>query len=208
MDEMNTRELMSALTDGQLDSEALARGIALAMSDPSARTAWHDYHLIGDVLRSAELAGGTAPAAFMGRMQLRLRQEHAVPVPAGGAALAPYQRQLSAPADLSARVRAEAANDGSFRWKLVAGVASAAAVAAVAWTLIAGLAPKPDQGQFAVAPAPTKPVATLANGERGVMIRDARLDELLAAHRQLGGASVLQTPTGFVRNATFEGPAR
>ena len=40
------------------------------------------------------------------------------------------------------------------------------------------------------------------------MIRDPQLDELLAAHRQLGGASALQMPAGFLRNATFEGPTR
>jgi sigma-E factor negative regulatory protein RseA len=38
------------------------------------------------------------------------------------------------------------------------------------------------------------------------MIRDPQLDGFMAAHRQLGGASVL--PAGFVRNATLEGPAR
>jgi len=40
------------------------------------------------------------------------------------------------------------------------------------------------------------------------MIRDARLDRLLAAHRQLGGATALGTSSGFLRNATFEGPSR
>jgi sigma-E factor negative regulatory protein RseA len=40
------------------------------------------------------------------------------------------------------------------------------------------------------------------------MIRDPQLDEFMAAHRQLGGASMLQMPAGLVRNATFEGPAR
>jgi sigma-E factor negative regulatory protein RseA len=40
------------------------------------------------------------------------------------------------------------------------------------------------------------------------MIRDARLDQLLAAHRQFGSATALQTSGGFLRNATFEGPAR
>ena len=33
-------------------------------------------------------------------------------------------------------------------------------------------------------------------------------DELLAAHKQLGGNSALQMPAGFLRNATFEGNAR
>jgi sigma-E factor negative regulatory protein RseA len=40
------------------------------------------------------------------------------------------------------------------------------------------------------------------------MLRDPRLDELLAAHKQYGGASALQMPAGFLRNATFEAPQR
>jgi sigma-E factor negative regulatory protein RseA len=40
------------------------------------------------------------------------------------------------------------------------------------------------------------------------MIRDPRLDALLAAHRQFGGTSALQMPSGFLRNATFEESSR
>ena len=40
------------------------------------------------------------------------------------------------------------------------------------------------------------------------MIRDARLDQLLQARRQFGGGTALGTTSGFLRNATFEGPAR
>jgi sigma-E factor negative regulatory protein RseA len=40
------------------------------------------------------------------------------------------------------------------------------------------------------------------------MMRDPGLDKLLAAHRQFGGATALGTSSGFLRNATFEGPAR
>ena len=40
------------------------------------------------------------------------------------------------------------------------------------------------------------------------MIRDPRLDQLLAVHRQFGGAGLLQTSSGFLRNATFEAPGR
>jgi sigma-E factor negative regulatory protein RseA len=46
------------------------------------------------------------------------------------------------------------------------------------------------------------------SGESTVMIRDPRLDALLAAHRQFGGASALQMPSGFMRNATFEDGGR
>jgi len=40
------------------------------------------------------------------------------------------------------------------------------------------------------------------------MLRDAQLDALLAAHRQLGGGSALQMSSGFLRNATFDGGGR
>ena len=36
-----------------------------------------------------------------------------------------------------------------------------------------------------------------------VMLRDPRLDELVAAHRHYHGANNLQMPAGFLRNATF-----
>ena len=38
---------------------------------------------------------------------------------------------------------------------------------------------------------------------QGPMVRDTRLEELMAAHKQLGGSS-LQAPSGFLRNAGFE----
>jgi sigma-E factor negative regulatory protein RseA len=102
-----------------------------------------------------------------------------------------------------------AANDSSMRWKLLAGVASVAAVAAVGWSVMATGAGGLSSSQPQLASAPQQPVApVLARSEAGLMIRDARLDELLAAHRQFGGASALQMPAGFVRNATFEGPSR
>ena len=158
-----------------------------------AREAWHTYHLIGDVLRSGELAAGTLPTTFLSRLQLRLQQEQGLPT------ATPTQQQAE-----PALPQREAANDASFRWKLVAGVASVAAVAAIGWTVVAGLVAKPDQGQLAAAGAGT----VITGSERGAMIRDPRLDEFLAAHRQLGGASALQMPAGFLRNATFEGPNR
>jgi sigma-E factor negative regulatory protein RseA len=193
MDTMRTEELISALADGQLAGDAFARGVELAVADPVARQAWHTYHLIGDVLRSGEHAAGVLPAEFLGRLQARLQHEQ-IPPPGANTRATPSR----APAQV-------AANDASFRWKLVAGFASLAAVAAIGWTAVGGSASKPEQAQLAGTP----PAGTvLAETQRGVMIRDARLDEFLTAHRQLGGASALQMPAGFLRNATFEGPIR
>lgn len=194
MDEMRTEELISALADGQLAGEAFARGVEAAAVDPAAREAWHTYHLIGDVLRSGEQAAGAFSPGFLDRLQARLQQED-MPTPVAATRASPRPAREMPQA---------AANDGSFRWKVVAGFASLAAMAAIGWTAVVGVAPKPGQPQLAATPAGTVQAET----QRGVMIRDARLDEFLAAHRQLGGASALQTPSGFLRNATFEGPIR
>jgi sigma-E factor negative regulatory protein RseA len=199
MDRMQTQELISAMADGQLRGEAFARGVEVAAGDPVALEAWHTYHLIGDILRSGEFAAGTMPAAFLSRLQSRLEQEQrrtAVPGTSAPANPTPALEPIAA--------QRAAANDANFRWKLVAGFASLAALAAIGWTVSAGLAGKAEENQLAGAQRAT----VLAGSERGVMIRDPRLDELLAAHRQLGGASALQMPAGFLRNATYEGPAR
>lgn len=201
-DKMDKQELISALADGQLRGEAFARAVATVAADPAARRTWHAYHLIGEVLRSGQPGAATAPDRFMARLAGKLAQEQ----PFAITTVADRARPVRAAAHFDRKE--EAANDASFRWKMVAGFASLAAVAAVGWTLVGGLGTKPGQAQLAGAqPAPAN-AAVLASGERGVMIRDARLDELLAAHRQFGGASALQNPAGFLRNATFEGHGR
>lgn len=197
MEKMEPQELISALADGQLQGADCARAVQAAAGDSQSLAAWQAYHLIGDVLRSGELAlgrSGSAPSVFLARLQLRLSQE-AMPANVSIAinSVAQEVRQIRA-ADQSSS-ETVAANDASFRWKLVAGFASLAAVAAIGWTAVGGLGNRAEQAQLATATQP-------------VMIRDPRLDELLAAHRQLGGTTALQMPSGFLRNATFEGPAR
>jgi sigma-E factor negative regulatory protein RseA len=187
MENMDKREMISALADGQLAGEAFAQGVELASTDAVARDAWHAYHLIGDVLRSSDLAAGAGPDAFLARLQARLRDE-----------------QPAAPAaPLQPIVVREAAND--FRWKVVAGVASVAALSAIAWSLVSS--PGGGAGaQFAKGAQPANGVV-LTSTQQGVMMRDPRLDELLATHRQLGGAQ-LMAPAGSLRNATFDTPGR
>jgi sigma-E factor negative regulatory protein RseA len=46
----------------------------------------------------------------------------------------------------------------------------------------------------------------VGSGAPQVMLRDPRLDQLLEAHRQAAGGA--QMPSGFLRNATFEGASR
>ena len=194
--EMDNQELISALADGQLQGEALARGVQAATCDAHARQAWCSYHVVGEVLRTGRAAGGTAPEAFLARLRERLADE------------APAAAPRPALTQLAARPQPQpAAND--WIWKMAAGVASVAAVAAVGWNM-AGSSMHPGaqpqlavaaQPQLAVAPAASAPAAIEAS--TATMMRDPRLDQLLAAHRQFAG-----TPSGFLRNAAFEAPAR
>jgi len=187
MNKMDNQELISALADGQLRGEAFAQGVQAACADPAARQAWYAYHVVGEVLRTGRAATGTPPEQFLARLQQRLKDERPVgsPVP---------------PATAAVRVPQPAAND--WMWKLAAGVASFAAVAAVGWNVWGvGTVAQP---QLAAARAASAPA--VAKAEAATMVRDSRLDQLLAAHRQLAGASALQA--SFLRNATFPGPGR
>ena len=51
-----------------------------------------------------------------------------------------------------------------------------------------------------------QPIRT-PGGEEQIMIRDARLDELLATHRQ-GGTNALPMPAGFLRSTPFTSSER
>ena len=201
------REQLSALADGQLPGAAMASALAYAASD-EGRATWELYHLVGDVLRSSDLARPADPQ-FMARLRCQLAQE--------ASPASPRVVVADVPAPVAPPL-AGAANASVFRWKMAAGMASLAAVAAIGWTALAGLQGGAGDGaaaQLAVAAperqqAPTSaPVLAVAESDgQQVMIRDPRLDELLAAHKQFGSTSALQMPAGFLRNATFETPGR
>ena len=197
---LKQREQLSALLDGALDGDELSGAFDFAQLH-EGREAWQLYHLVGDVLRSPELANGTDSHDFLARFRQNLAAE---PVP-----------ELSTIADVPRLVSpqialAQAANASVFRWKMVAGFASLAVVAAVGWNSWGYLqGDAAAAAQLAVAkPASAEIVAGTDDTAQAIMIRDPRLDELLAAHKRFGSTSALQMPAGFLRNATFEEPAR
>jgi len=196
------RERLSALADGQLQGDELSAAFAYAAEDEDGAKTWQLYHLVGDVLRSADLAQPANPA-FMARLREQLAQE-----------ALPERPHAPVPVTVVAAGLPEAANASVFRWKMVAGFASLAAVAAIGWTSLASLQGAGAGAQLAAAPersspAPVAPVVAVADADgQQVMLRDPRLDELLAAHKQFGSTSALQMPAGFLRNATFETPGR
>lgn len=199
---ITTSELLSALADGQLGDEELSVALDACAHDDASLDCWNTYHLIGDVLRAPAQArismAADSELAFVRRLHSRLAQESIASV-----APTPVET-VAVPAQPLATVvhhRGAASNDSSFRWKLLAGVASLAAVSAIAWNASVFLAPS-ALPQLAQSAAPQ----IVLTSAQGPMVRDARLDELLAAHRQFGVASALQESSGFLRNAAFELP--
>jgi sigma-E factor negative regulatory protein RseA len=194
------RELVSALVDGELGAEAFVQAVQWLHESDDARASWHAYHLVGDVLRSGELAAiGANDAAFVARLRARLQGEGQLGQPGMALDLAASEARHERAVGVNEQ---EVANDASFRWKLAAGFASVALVVMVGWQLVVsanGSLGAPQLARVEVLPTQEQPQ---------VMIRDPRLDQLLAAHQQSGGISALQMPAGFLRNATYDRPAR
>ena len=198
-----------------VDSELDARGCdaLLGSLESDALSNWHAYQVIGDVLRGhPDPTGNRSATDFLAAVRLGLEDKDvrvtAQPRPVVNVAVA-----------TSGAGRRDAANDAVFRWKLVAGFASLAAVMAVSWSVVSGSNGAAAGAQLAsnapaavtttaatAAPAVNVPVAV--NTGQGVLIRDAQLEALLAEHRQHGGMSALQMPSGFIRNATYEAAGR
>jgi sigma-E factor negative regulatory protein RseA len=184
----SAKALLSAAADGQAD--ALPAACGLWRADAGARRTWHTYHLIGDVLRSEELA--SAPArdeAFVLALRGRLAAEPALLAPTPmRAQAAPRQRQ---------------------RWLVPATVA--AGLVAVAGVLVVariGL-PGAETGGATLAAASAAGLTLVGSVARtgssasrlsdGTLIRDARLDEYLRAHQAARGAMAVAAPGGLMR---------
>jgi sigma-E factor negative regulatory protein RseA len=191
-DANDPRWLLSALADGEADAAELGRGCAAwSAGDAAARERWHAYHLIGDVLRSENLA--SAPGhdrAFLERLSLRLDDEPAV--------LAPQPLRAAAPA----RRRG---------WTLP--VAMAAGVMALATVLVVTIGPGGGSSAPMLAAAPAAPaviavaasaapVVAEAAPPGGRIVRDAQLDRYLRAHRDYATALPGSLPGGSGRSIT------
>ena len=191
-------ELASALADGELQDAEFAQALTALQASAQAQASWHTYHLVGDVLRSgAGAAMGGQDAAFMARLRQRLKKEEQ-----GVARQNVPTRRVAVQ---------ESVNDSVWRWKLVAGLSSLAVVAVLGWQLAVSRPGEEVAAKLARSGVPEQtvdPSTQLASADTPQMIRDPRLDQLIAAHQQLGGTSALQMPAGFLRNATFERPAR
>lgn len=180
--EGDDRQRLSALMDGDADARELAELGALWRDDAELRGTWHTYHLIGDVLRSDDLAGVPArDEAFLQAFRQRLAAEPVVlaPVAIDAQALAAARRRRG--------------------W--LAPAAAAAGFVAVAGVLIVMRAPSATPGDPQIAKAaPTVPAAQAVQAVQAVsmttpVLRDARLDRYLEAHRRMGPGVMTAMPS-------------
>ena len=202
----STRERLSALADGELDPAASTASCAAWGQDPQLRADWHAWHLIGDVLRSDDLAADPRhDRTFSARLAARLKAEPVVLAPASlaGAVGSRFERP-------SRRGRWTAAGAVAAGFVLVVGTFAVvrpgdSPPAQIARDDVAGAIMAP-----AVAPAPAtevsaQPVAIVADNK---IIRDAQLERYLEAHKQFAGTSALGVPSAFLRSATVDSAAR
>lgn len=189
-------ELLSAFVDSELfGEEHLNLDKFLSGLDGDDRAAWSRYHLIGDALRSDDLAISAATSsAFMSGFAARLESEPHMLAPAA----MPVARRLLA-----------------LRRRVVPAFAVAAAAATLTWIVvpqlqgvpggsgaqIASLQTRGDTVQrVAMASVPlatAQPIAQDAN-----IIRDASLDQYLEAHQQFAQQPVMAGSMPVIRAAS------
>ncbi len=208
-------ERISALMDGEFDPDELAA--LLDEADTSGRPLWDDYHLIGDALRSDELTLPRSESAFMASFAARLDAEPHLLAPA---ALADVQAGI-APGAKTAGSRVTRINPFLRVRRVLPTAAAAAAVAALSWVVVPRLQDHPAGGAqpqvLAQAAAPAAGGSSLtrvalsqqpqaaANGASAgapndlIVLRDARLDQYLAAHQQYAPAPIGQSVSPYMR---------
>jgi len=185
---------LSSLMDGEADASAVLKVSVLWRDDPAARSTWHAYHLIGDVLRSDDLASPPAhDAAFLAALRVRLAAEPALLAPSPVPAAVPLRRRQAwlVPASVAAGFVAVA---GVLLVMRLSAPEPAAAPVLASRSVTANGVQRVDTSPAA------SPLLVLsgAPGDARV-IRDAQLDAYLRAHRDMRGGAAAAMPGGQLR---------
>ena len=190
-------ERLSAFVDGELLDGEHPNTILAALGRED-RATWSCYHLIGDALRSDDLAVSPATSsAFLNGFAARFESEAHVLAPAS----VPATRRLLALRRRVIPAFAVAAAAATLTWIVMPQLSGVSTVAGV--TQVASVAPQGDSVQR-VAMA-SMPAATTAqtNVSDGNIIRDASLDQYLEAHQQFGLQPVVSGSMPLLRAASL-----
>ena len=202
-----SRRILSALADGDCTDGESMRAFQAWREDDDARVTWHAYHLIGDVMRSDDLA--TEPAGdqgFLLALRARLAVEPVVLAPQAAAEEPAALPGFALPA--VANARSAAWNRG--RWQGPAAMAAGFVVVMAGINIVrpfnhgSGAAVAlATQAATASAPAQAAVVATSAQTKA----QAEQLAPYLAAHRQSTMNGAFQMPGGDIRNVSLVQPA-
>lgn len=230
------RQTLSDLMDGHADGACAGRVSDAWRSDAAARADWHLYHVIGDVLRTPELAprvrgsasrvtavavdaplghdAASVDTEFLALFRERLAREPVVLAP-----MQPVASRADERADAMATRNVAASSSARAAWRAPVAVAAGfmAVAAVVVVTQLGGLGSAPSGPVMAAAPSSVAGAQVQAVSQQGLpasasptfvnndqrMVRDARLDQYLAAHRQFGALS-----GGVVRGVSAAAPER
>lgn len=199
-------EQLSSLVDGELDPAGVERACASWRAGADSHATWHTYHLIGDVLRSEDLAG-SPQRDYQALAQLRRR-------------LAAEPAHLAPASVVQASASRVAPRHWRQSWGTLAAVAAGFAAVAVVLVVLRGNGAGDVSGtNLAAAPAGTGQTtgATavrsvdhqhLVLAADGKLVRDTRLDRYIDAHKHFSGSSALGVPSSFLRGATSDAANR
>ena len=189
-------ERLSAFVDGESFDGSGDISQFLSGFTQKDRAAWSDYHLIGDALRSDDLAASpAASSAFMNAFSARFEAEAHVFAPA------------AIPAVSTERLRSRL-----FRRRVVPAFAVAAAAATLTWIVVPQLqgvdgrngvqvASLSSDHVQRVAMASMPAVSTRSPVVEANIIRDASLDQYLEAHQQFSQQPVMPGSMPLIRTA-------
>ncbi len=194
---------LSALVDGEVEASTIGQVCERWRNEVSVRRRWHDYQLIGDVLRSEDLASSAAhDEEFLVALRSRLAAEPVVLAPSHSAAAPPAVPARSRPG-------------GRFRLATFGAIAAGFVVVVAGALTFTGLPvmnnPQDKAGSQTL--AQSKPPAVVAASEAqsdpvnelqptvasGKLVRDARLDRYFSAHQQWSSGAMLGGHAAFMR---------
>lgn len=205
---LRRRQCLSALADGEARQDEVASACAAWRDDAQSRADWHTYALIGDVLRSDDLAvAAGADMAFLARLRERMAHEPVVLAPTE----AMPARDVPQPSPAAVAVAG-----GTRHWgapmAMAAGVLTVIGVAAVMrgvavpeGPVTVAAAPAASSVAVRVAADPVQPVELMvaqsgvlaaADPAASAFVRDPKIDRYLQAHRDYARGMVLATPGG------------